>query len=467
MSKHKLSRREFMGSASCAAIGTATFFSSFLNLGMANALAKPKNNLITGSDYKALVCILLAGGNDSFNMLIPRSGADYGAYSQTRSNLAIAQNQILPISPTAYAVQELGVHPSMPEVQQLFDAGNLAFVSNVGTLVEPTNKTQFENNGVRLPLGLFSHSDQIQHWQTSLPQSRTAVGWGGRMADILHAGNSNQKVSMNISLSGKNVFQAGNQVVEYTVRPTGTGSSGMDGYGGPSLIDQVKTTAVKNLMEHQYQDVFKKSYSDVITNAQEGHELFSSSVGAVNMNTTFSANTVSQSMQMVAKTIAARNQLGMSRQTFFISFGGWDHHDEVLNAQAGMLTVLSKALKEFDDAMKELNVHNDVTTFTISDFGRTLTSNGNGTDHAWGGNAMVMGGAVKGKEVYGTYPSLALNGNLDVGGGVLIPTTSADEYFAELALWFGVPTSELAMVLPNIGNFYSTQSGPPIGFMNS
>jgi len=171
-------------------------------------------------------------------------------------------------------------------------------------------------------------------------------------------------------------------------------------------------------------------------------------------------------MEMIAKTIAARDMLGAQRQTFFVVFGGWDHHDEVINNQEYMLSIVSKAMKEFYDATAELGVQNDVTTFTISDFARTLTSNGNGSDHAWGGNAMVMGGGVKGGDIYGTYPDLYLDNNLDVGRGVIIPTTSADEYFAELALWFGVSPSDLSLVLPNIGNFYApASSNPPIGFI--
>lgn len=469
MSKHhKISRRKFLGQASCAAIGTTAFMSSFMNLGLMNTAAAANLPVYQDNDYKALVCILLAGGNDSFNMLVPTTNSAYNEYAVTRSNLALAQNSLLGLNGTTGG-QTYGIHPAMPEVQTLYNSGRLGFISNVGTLINPITKTQYENQSANLPLGLFSHADQIQQWQTSIPQSRTAVGWGGRMADILSSMNSNQNISMNISLSGTNVFQAGNNVVEYTINPSGTGSIGLRNDDEADFYSTLRTGAVKSMMENQYQDIFRKTYAGITKNAQDSHQQFSAAITAVNQappfTTAFSTSNLSQSLQMVAKTIAARNTLGMSRQTFFITFGGWDHHDEVLNAQNTMLAVVSKALSEFNDAIQQMSLQDQVTTFTISDFGRTLTSNGNGTDHAWGGNVMVMGGSVNGGKIYGQYPSLALNGNLMVDESIIIPTTSCDEYFAELALWFGASTSQLSSILPNIGNFYSPSASLPIGFM--
>ena len=285
------------------------------------------------------------------------------------------------------------------------------------------------------------------------------------MADILQSMNNNQNISMSISLSGRNVYQSGNTTAEYTISEEGTGSIGIDGYDGTSAIDQIRTSAVNSLMEQQYTDIFKKTYADVVSNAQDTHEIFSAAVGNVSLNTAFSPGYLSQSMRMIARTIAARNTLDVCRQTFFVTFGGWDHHDELLNNQNGMLAVVSKALSEFNAAMDELGITDDVTTFTISDFARTLTSNGNGTDHAWGGNVMVMGGKVNGGQIFGQYPDLALNNSLDVGNGVLIPTTATDEYFGELAQWFGVSNTDLQNIFPNILNFYTPGSTPPIGFM--
>ncbi len=462
MSKRKISRRSFIGEASCAAIGTTTLFSSILNLGLANAMASPLS--LSCGDYKAMVCILLSGGNDSFNMLIP-NGNEYNEYSSVRSNLAIAQNELLGLSPITPGI-ELGIHPSMPEIQQLFQQGKVAFLSNVGTLVEPTTKAQIIDGSVQLPLGLLSHSDQATHWQTSIPQERTNIGWGGRMADILQSMNNNQNISMNISLSGNNIYQSGNDTITYTIN-SDTGSIGIIGYEEPDIFHQLMTSGVNSLLNQQYQDVFKQSYSTVVKNSIESNELFNEAITQVDpFSTVFSDNYVSQGLQMIARTIAAKDDLDMQRQTFFLSIGGWDHHDELLNNHSTLLAQLSTALNEFYNALEEIEMNECVTTFSISDFARTLTSNGNGTDHGWGGNAMVMGGSVNGQEIYGTYPTLALGSDLELGGGIILPTIRADEYFAELALWFGVSPFDLPLVLPNIGNFYTVGSGDnPIGFM--
>ena len=469
MSK-KYSRRSFLGTASCAAVGSTTFFSTLFNLQSMSAASMSNNHYFSGGggeDYRALVCIMLGGGNDSYNMLVPTSTSHYNDYAKTRSNLALAKNTLLQLSPTSYNEKELGLHPSMVELKGLFDQGKLALINNVGTLIEPTTKAGY-NNGAKLPFGLFSHADQDQQWQTSVPQTKSPTGWGGRLADLVESANSNQDISMNISLSGKNVFQLGQKASEYSILPTGSGSIGINGYKGGSTFNQLRTSAVKNLMEQQYQDIFKKSYAGVVDASQNTHELFSAAVGnASSLTTTFSETELSKSLQMVARTIKVRKELGAKRQTFFVRFDGWDHHDEVLNNQAQMLGVLSKAMSEFQTALGELKVEDCVTTFTISDFARTLTSNGNGTDHAWGGSVMVMGNQVKGKEIYGSYPNLNLNSNIEVGGGVLIPKISTDEYFAELALWYGVSRGDLVTLFPNIGNFYNTMSSAaPLGFMN-
>lgn len=467
MSKNKYSRRDFLGTMSCAAIGSTTFFSTLFNLQSMSAASISSAQLMNSDeDYRALVCIMLGGGNDSFNMVVPTDNSHYNEYQNTRSNLAIPQSSLLNLDPIAYNEKQLGLHPAMPELKNLFDSGKVAIVNNVGTLVQPTTKADY-NGGSNLPFGLFSHADQDKQWQTSVPQTSSPTGWGGRLADMVQSANTNQDISMNISLSGKNIFQLGQQSSEYTIQSSGDGSIGITGYNGTSAFDQIRTGAVNSLMEKQYQDIFKETYAGVIQSSQNTHELFSAAVGGATINTVFSTSELSQSLKMVARTIAVREQLGVKRQTFFVRFDGWDHHDELLNNHSQMLGVVSKAMSEFQTAMAELNLEDCVTTFTTSDFSRTLTSNGNGTDHAWGGNVLVMGGKVNGKEIYGSYPSLALDGDLELGGGVLIPQISTDEYFAELALWYGVPASDLVTLFPNIGNFYSPMSGgQPLGFMN-
>jgi len=463
-----MSRRKFLGTASCAALGSTTMLSSILNLGMLNSLAGMSlPTYKEDNTYKAMICILLAGGSDSFNLLVPRSANHYLEYATTRSNLALPQNDLLPINFTDTIGRQFGVHPSMPEVQSMFNNNKLAFVANVGTLVEPTTKAQYLNQGVTVPLGLFSHADQIQQWQTSIPQTRSSVGWGGKIADILHAGNGNQNISMNITLSGTNLFQIGNNITEYAIRASAGGSVGINVYDNTDPVSQYLKTNVENLLNQQYADIFRSTYGDKIANSQSYHEQFNAALAnAPTLNTTFSNSYLSQNMALIAKTISVRNTLNVNRQTFFVTYGGWDHHDNLLTNQIDMLGVLSTALGELEAALQEIGVFNDVTTFTVSDFARTLTSNGNGSDHAWGGNTMVLGGGVNGGSVYGTYPSLAYNGVDDVGNGIMLPTTSTDEYFAELAEWFGISATDLPYVLPNVGNFYTPGTGGAIGFMN-
>jgi len=457
-----MKRRNFLYQAGCGAMSLSTFYSSVLNL---NAVSRLAADSMNDPEYKALVCILLAGGNDSYNMLMPKTGTAYNEYSQSRTNLALASNSILGINPMGMSNGSFGVHPAMPEVQSLFNTGKLSFVNNVGTLLAPTTKNTYENGSSVLPVGLYSHNDQIHQWQTSLPGGTSTTGWGGRTADILQSLNSSD-ISMNISVSGRNIFQVGNQTSEYTITNYGNGSVGIKNYGSNGLVDQLKTEAVKSLMEHNYQDMFKKTYADVIKGGQANHEEFSSILSNNQVNTSFTGNSFSQSLKMIARTIKSHQSLNMKRQVFFVTIGGWDHHGELLTSHQRLLSILSKGLGEFITAIEEVGMANQVTTFTISDFARTLASNGNGTDHAWGGNAMVMGGAVKGQRFFGEYPALALNGNRVVEENVVVPSMSTDEYFAELALWFGVSKGQLKDVLPNIGNFYNTSSSDaPVGFL--
>ncbi len=417
-----------------------------------------------GDDYKALVCILLNGGNDSFNMVVPRGAAEYNEYSSIRSNQAINQQDLLPINPTTSDGKDYGLHPALPDLQLLFEQGNLAIINNVGTLVEPVTVADVQGSGANIPLGLFSHSDQQMHWQTALPQSRTIKGWGGKMADILKSMNTNQDISMNISLRGNNVFQRGDTVTPYAI--TSEGGVAIQGWTIQDPFFDLVREDVTDMMNKAYEDVFKDSYRSVLKRSVDSNELFNAAIEGVDLTTDFSNTRLSQDLRMVARSIAARDQLGAKRQIFFVQLGGFDNHDELLNTQGLLLQQVNNAMSEFYTALQSIGAEDCVTTFTISDFARTLTSNGNGTDHAWGGNALVMGGAVKGKEMYGSYPSLALNGNQIWNNSVVVPTASADLYFAELALWFGISPNDLSLILPNIGEFYNTGSGiPPMEFL--
>ena len=494
----KFGRREFLGQASCAGLGTLTLMNSLLNLKAMQSSAISNSAVYDYNDYKAIICILLAGGNDSHNMLVPYDNASYNKYVSARSGLYNAGGLALG-KPPVYNGGDIvvgsnlqaghlsnytkngkqwAVHPQMTRVKELFENGRLSFLANTGTKIIPnTTKNHYEDDQY-MPLGLFSHSDQIQQWQTGIPDERGSKGWAGKMADLIGDCNSNQNISMNVSMSGSNIFQTGDTTIEYAIDPF-YGAVGLDGYNpNPMyLTETLRSQAVNSMIEKHYQDIFKSTYMDVVRNARDGFVEFDA---ALQNSIMFAANDfpdtyIGAAMEMIARTIDIRNVLGFKRQVFYITVGGWDHHDEVLNNQHEMLGMVSDALGAFQDAMGPgvLNIENDVLTMLISEFGRTIRSNGNGSDHAWGGNTIVMGGPtlMNGGQIFGEYADMDLSGSNPVNiddSGRFIPDLSTDEYFAEVAKWFGVPNSDLNVLFPNIGNFYDVNSSSlPIGFLNA
>ena len=457
-----MTRRGFLSHSCSLGIASATVTSTLLQLGLSRAAAAQ-----SAPGYRAMVCILLAGGNDSYNMLVPADSDQYAEYNSIRADLALPQSSLLTLPGTTSNGRSYGLHPGMSELQSLFTQGDAAMIANVGTLLEAYDAQAVENGTAKLPLGLFSHSDQISQWQTAVPDGRVAQGWGGRIADLMQDVNLQNGVSMNISLSGSNVFQSGRQTGNYSIDATGDGAPGLNAYGDGTDFGAFKKRIVDELLAVQQQHILRREYSRRLRGAIDAQAVFVDAMQtSPALTTDFSAGNFSQSLRQIARVIGARDALGATRQTFFVTVGGWDHHDDVLDNQANMLPAISKGLQEFRDALVELGVFNEVTTFTTSDFGRTLTSNGKGSDHGWGGHHIVMGGAVNGGSIYGDYPILSASSPLDVGRGVYAPTTSVDEYFAELARWFGVPASELDQVLPNVRNFYSPESGQaPLGFL--
>lgn len=481
MSVYKINRRKFIGQASCMAVGGTSFMSSLLNLNTINAMALNNSSVSSCNDYKALVCLFNSGGLDSFNMLLPTTPPEYEVYRQVRSNNALPLNQPAPPDPPIPADdlikpitvlntpgRTFGVHPRMDKMKTLFEQGKLAFVSNVGALVAPMTKQEYENESVIAPLGLFSHSDQQMHWQTGFAHKRDAVGWGGKMAELLTSCNTNLNLPMSLSLSGSNLLQTGDDSSEFSINwynPSG-------GINSDILYDDwwywlLKKNSLTNMLDATYANIFEKTYKNKVKSSRDGIADISAALRiAPSFNGIFADNYLSTSFKIVAKLIAQQSTLGMNRQIYFIDYGGWDHHDELIQNQNFMMNEVDEAIKSFHDALVSINKLNSVTTFSISEFSRTLSSNGNGTDHAWGANAFVMGGAVNGQKIYGQYPTMEQAGPLEVGGGVFIPTTAAEEYFAEIALWFGVPASGLVDLFPNLTNFYSVGATPPIGFMN-
>jgi uncharacterized protein (DUF1501 family) len=480
-----LSRRGFLRQLNCAAVGSSALLNTLLNLRMANSLVAQG-----APDNKALVCLFLSGGCDSFNVLVPWEASRYATYSTTRGafgssgGLALDRNALRQLSAPA---NDFGLHPSCVKLQQMANGTGLfpnqkrlAFVSNVGTLIQPITKAQFnawengQNLALPVPKALFSHSDQIEQWQTAVPQGLAQLsGWAGRASDILHSSYNTGATSMSISLSGNNVFQVGNQTQQFVVTPSGAlaFSGENDGAAGNPL--QIKNAAMRNTLEQHYTNLLTESFSRLTKQGNDAAQYFQQQFDSDNASLGAAdalfppANYLATTLKAVVKSIKIRTQLGLRRQTFFVSYGGWDHHGELLNTEAGMLSVLDTAIGAYQQALEQLGLANDVITFTASDFGRTLRSNGRGTDHAWGSNAMVFGAPIDGGKIFGAYPDLTLDGPDDVGrGGRLLPSTAADLYFAELLRWFGVPAASMSYVLPNIANFWNPNSPtPPLGFV--
>lgn len=458
------SRRQFFKQAGL----TLPALQALLNLRLAGGLASAAES--PPGDYRALVCLFFPGGIDSFNLLVPRGASEYADYAAIRQDLALARDSLLPLTPATNPGLELGLHPGMSGIRTLFQEGSAAFLANVGTLTDPITKAQFEAGQGRQPLGLFSHSDQIEQWQTCLTESRSARGWAGRAADLLESLNASQNVPMNISLAGTNVWQSGQNAIEYTVNAWGAES--LRGYDpaetSPWSLTPIRTRAVDEHLAVGYDHLITEAFQKKKTEAMAAYAQYNEATEAVSLpeSVIWPDSWFSRQMQRIARSIASHNALGHRRQTFFVQYGGWDHHDEVLRNMGGQVPGFDAVVLAFQRTLQALGLDQSVTLFTASDFGRTLTSNGAGSDHAWGGNHFVVGGAVRGNRIYGDYPDLYEDNPLDVGRGRLIPTTSVDSYFAELALWFGVPRSDLATVLPNIGTFFSPGSGgTPVGFL--
>ena len=455
---HDLSRRRFIGQA-CAAVGATGMLSALAQLRMIGALAADA----APSDYKALVCLFLYGGNDSNNLLVPVDNANYQLYSTDRTVLALPQDTLLPITPKTYNDgRSWGLHPSLVEVQGLFGQGQLALLANTGTLVQPVTLAQYNAGTVALPPQLFSHANQQVQWQSSVPDQPFTTGWGGRLADIVNALNTNPKVSMSVSVAGQNSFQVGNTVSQFAVNPSG--AVVLSGTSGSTLATS-RYAAQQTILSQQEQNLFEAAFGGITTNAITDSVLLNSVLSsAPKLATVFPTTSIGSQMNMIARMIGAAPQLGLTRQVFFASLGGFDLHSDQLNAHATLFMQLSQALSAFSAATTELGVQNQVTTFTASDFSRTFNTNGTndgtaGSDHGWGSHHLIMGGAVKGADIYGQVPLLELGGPEDTGRGRWIPTTSVDEYAATLATWFGVSATNLPVVLPNIGRFAASNLG--------
>jgi len=491
-------RRQFLRQAACAAVGTAALTSAIRDLRFMNA-AVAQSNI---NDYKALVCIFLAGGNDSNNLIVPTIQSEYDNYAAIRTPLLT-----LPLSgaPSNDLIQQIvsdnpdghqyGFHPACDKLVTLFNEKKLAVTFNTGTLVYPMTRSQYYSSLTKPPQ-LFSHADQVTQWQTSVPDKPALTGWGGRCADLLATVQPNSPISLSVTLSGANTFEVGNIISQYSVS-TG-GAISLSGVSGARL------NALTNMLALPYPNMQAQAYSSVATHAINSGTLLNGAIGTTGSTAwtpvfpgtitvptgtglvTFGSSLGPQ-LKMIARLIEAGSRsvaqggFGMKRQIFFCSVGGYDLHtgqvgnSPTVGSHANLLAELTQSMYAFQRAMELIGTGapaipgrvadpdfaKRVTCFTSSDFGRTFPSNGQGTDHGWGSHHLIMGGAVNGKKTYGRFPTLAIKGPDDTDTGRWIPTTACDQYFATLASWFGVDNSNLSTVFPNLGRFAT----PNLGFI--
>ncbi len=487
-------RRDFIRQAACAALGTVALSSTIRDLRFMNA-AVAQSNIV---DYKALVCVFLQGGNDSNNVVIPTLQAEYNNYAAIRTPvLALPQASILNLdnegtvdyTPLNNDGHTYGLHPCCPELRTLFGEAKLALLFNTGTLLFPLTRAQYLSGALEKPPQLFSHADQVTQWQTSVPDQPALTGWGGRCADLLAAVQPGAPISLSVTLGGANTFEVGNQMSQYSVSTSGAISLSGITNGTPRFqaLTNILGQAYPNMQSAAYANVAAHSINTAsllngaITNTIEAPTgpwtwttPWPTTITVPTSGVKFTSALVPQ-LRMIARLIEAGNRstalhgFGLKRQIFFCQVGGYDLHTNqtpgpgqtTIGSHANLLAEISQSFLAFQRAMEQLGLSNNVTLFTASDFNRTFPSNGQGSDHGWGSHHLVLGGAVKGRRTYGTWPTLAVNGPDDTGTGRWIPTTAIDQYFATLATWFGVDSGNLATVFPYIGRFVT----PSLGFI--
>jgi uncharacterized protein (DUF1501 family) len=449
MTRH--TRRDLLRLACCSAAG-ASLVSGLSKFGLVSALAQGT------TDYKALVCIFMFGGNDSNNMLVP-TDSRYAQYLQARSVLALPQSQLLPLQIGGQSIY--GLHPNMPEMQGYFNnQQSLAIVANVGTLVQPTTQATYRAF-TNLPENLFSHSDQQDQWQSAQLAGIPVSGWAGKVADNVQTFNAAAQFPPILSISGSPVFCTGLTTRPFSMDPGQP--PGLDGFD-TSAASQARYAATQQLLTFDSGLSMVQAANTVTGQAVKFAQVLSAALKNVApLQTIFPGTYLGQQLQQVAQVISARSALGVQRQIFFCSYGGFDTHADQLPQQVALLSTISQGMSAFYQATQELGVANQVTTFTLSEFSRTLEPSSNGgTDHAWGSHQLILGGAVKGNAIYGTFPTLALGGPNDADqNGRWIPTTALDQYAATLATWFGVGAANLPSIFPNLVNF----TGSNLGFL--
>ena len=460
-------RREFLKrAAALGTLGGATPFAlNLAGIGTAAAQTMP-------TDYKALVCLFMSGGNDHNNTIMPYDVSSHTAYAAARGGtvstggIALDRTSMLEITPTTSqgSGRQFALSTELAPLQALFSAGKAAVIANVGPLITPiANAAQYKTGTIATPPKLFSHNDQQATWQAFSPEG-VKIGWGGRLGDMFANANTKSLFTA-ISASGNAVFLSGQNIFQYQVSNSGatiiSGSTNTNLFGSGNN----GATALKSLIQQSSSNVLELDHANVSARSLSAANDVTDALSTIPANDARvalgaqSANRLAQQLQVVARLIAVNSTLGAKRQVFFVNIGGFDTHDNQIVAQAALHTQVASAIDYFYKATVALGVSNQTTLFTASDFGRTLTSNGDGSDHGWGSHHFVVGGAVKGGDVYGTFPIVALGTTDDVGSGRLLPTTSVEQYAATMAKWFGVSDSNLSIITPNIGNFTTRDMG--------
>ena len=410
------------------------------------------------TDYKALVCVFLNGGNDYANTVVTYDAASHALYKAQRSAIATPRSDLaatlLRPDVALPGGRQYALAPQLAPLLPLFNDRKLAVMLNIGTLVEPVTKDRYTRGVAKLPPKLFSHNDQVSYYQSEGPEGNV-TGWGGRMGDLYAAGNGNAVFTC-ISASGNAVFLSGESAVAYQVSAQGSGAVSINGIKRPLFGSQACSNVLRGLVTAPRSHLFEAAHAAIVQRSIDAEALLAPALPVA--SPLFPAdNSLAAQLSMVSRIIAARDVLGPKRQVFYVSMGGFDTHDGILEEHGPLLETVAAALAAFHAATVELGVEDKVTTFTASEFGRTLNSDGDGSDHGWGSMHFVMGGAnaVNGRQLHGTAPEPANDGPDDVGRGRLIPTTSVDQFGATLARWFGVSDGELDKVFPNLGNFDS------------
>ncbi len=438
-------RRKFLKTAThLTAMGAAAPIA--LNLaGMQAAAAQ------TTGDYRALVCVFLFGGMDQTSTVVPFDSAAFATMGAARGSIARAESDFISLGSVAsQANRSFALPKELSPLATLYAQKKLAIVANVGPTYAPLTKAEYNAGAAGVPPQLFSHNDQQSVWQSSGAEGAT-VGWGGRFGDLLASNNTSNPIFSTISVNGTAVFLYGNTVQQFQI-----------GSGGPTRVwpleqlygSSAASAALREIITAKPNPLFESQLGEITRRSLSANQTLSTVLGGSKLTTAFNQNnSLARQLKMVARLIEARQSLGMRRQVFFVGMGGFDHHDSLNSGIPGLHSQVAEAMTSFYAATVELNVASNVTTFTASDFGRTLTSNGDGSDHGWGGHHFVMGGAVKGGTIAGTYPVVALGTAEDVGRGSLLPTTSTTQYAATLGKWFGVPEGSLKDALPYLENF--------------